>query len=246
MDFKVAGTKNGITAIQLDVKIDGLTPKLIEETFAKAKIGREFILEKMLAVLASPREKISRFAPRVSVMHIEPEKIGEVIGPGGRVIRKMMEQTNTQIDIDDDGTVSVSGVDDQSVGAVISQIEGITREIKAGDVFEGTVKRIQPFGAFVEVLPGREGLVHVSQMSTEFVSDPNKIVSLGQQVKVRVSEIDEQHRINLSMLFGEDANKAPRRNNNTEGFRPKGFFPATRTGFRSSSRPGFDRSRNSR
>ncbi len=246
MDFKVAGTKNGITAIQLDVKIDGLTPKLIEETFAKAKIGREFILEKMLAVLASPREKISRFAPRVSVLHIEPEKIGEVIGPGGRVIRKMMEQTNTQIDIDDDGTVSVSGVDDQSVGAVISQIEGITREIKAGDVFEGTVKRIQPFGAFVEVLPGREGLVHVSQMSTEFVSDPNKIVSLGQQVKVRVSEIDEQHRINLSMLFGEDANKAPRRNNNSEGFRDKGFFPATRTGFRSSGRPGFDRSRNSR
>jgi len=142
-----------------------------------------------------------------------------------------------QIDIEDDGTVNISGVDDQSVASAISQIEGLTREIKAGDIFEGEVKRIQPFGAFVEVLPGREGLVHVSQMSTGFVSDPGKIVSLGQKVKVRVTEIDEQHRINLSMLFGEDANKPFKR---TQGnFKPRDFFRSSplRPGLRSSGRP---------
>lgn len=237
MDFKVAGTEKGITAIQMDVKIPGLTQKIIEETLEKAKKGRAFILAKMLAVIPSYREKISQYAPRVSVLHVEPEKIGEIIGPGGRVIRKMMEQTGTQIDIEDDGTVNISGIDDQSVASVVSQIEGLTREIKAGEVFEGTVKRIQPFGAFVEVLPGREGLVHVSQMTTGFVDDPAKVVSLGQKVKVRVAEIDEQHRVNLSMLFGEDANKAPGRSQGS--FKPRGFSqPASRNGFRP-----FDRSR---
>jgi len=234
MDFKVAGTEKGITAIQMDVKISGLTDKLIEEILAQAKKGREFILAKMLAVLPAYREKISQYAPRVAVLHVVPEKIGEIIGPGGRMIRKIMEMTKTQIDIEDDGTVSVSGVDDQSVASAISQIDGLTREINPGDVFEGEVKRIQPFGAFVEVLPGREGLVHVSQMAAGFVADPNQVVTLGQKVKVRVVEIDEQHRINLSMLFGEDAKKpaAPRQ----EGFRPRGFgrsprFPSGRRGF---------------
>jgi len=237
MDFKVSGTAKGITAIQMDVKTSGLTDKIIEETLTQAKKGRDFILDKMLAVIPTSREKISKYAPRVAVLHVEPEKIGEIIGPGGRMIRKIMEMTGVQIDIEDDGTVNISGVDDQSVASAISQIEGLTREIKAGDIFEGEVKRIQPFGAFVEVLPGREGLVHVSQMSTGFVSDPGKIVSLGQKVKVRVTEIDEQHRINLSMLFGEDANKPFKR---TQGnFKPRDFFRSSplRPGLRSSGRP---------
>jgi len=227
MDFKVAGTKQGVTAIQMDVKNSGLTDKMIEEILDKAIIGREYILEKMLAVISVPREKISQYAPRVTVLHVAPEKIGEIIGPGGRVIRKMMELTGAQIDIEDDGSVTISGVSDQSVAAAASQIEGLTREVKAGDEFEGEVKRIQPFGAFVEVLPGREGLVHVSQMAAGFVSDPGQIVTLGQKVKVRVVEIDEQHRINLSMLFGEDAKKqmAPRR----EEYRPRGFGGPSRS-----------------
>lgn len=214
MDFKIAGTKNGITAIQLDIKIPGLTEKVIEETLERSKGAREFILEKMLTVIPSYREKISKYAPRVAVLHVDIGKIGEIIGPGGRMIRKIMELTKTQIDIEDDGTVNISGVDDQSVASVISQIEGLTKEIKVGEIYEGQVKRIQPFGAFVEILPGREGLVHVSKMAEGFVSDPAKIVSVGQKVKVRVAEIDEQHRINLSMLLKPTT---------SEGFKPRGF-----------------------
>lgn len=222
MDFKVAGTRKGVTGIQLDVKNLGLTPEIIEEVLQKAKIGRDYILEKMLAVIPSPREKISRYAPRVTVLHISPEKIGEVIGPGGRMIRKIMEATGAEINIDDDGTVSITGVSDESVLAAVTQVDGLTREVKAGDEFEGEVKRIQPFGAFVEVLPGREGLVHVSQMSTSFVTDPGTLVKIGQKVKVRVTEIDEMHRINLSMLSEEESRK-PRQTNTGEDFRPRGF-----------------------
>lgn len=214
MDFKIAGSKKGITAIQLDVKIPGLTDKIIQETFTKAKKARELILDKMLAVIPSYREKISQYAPRIAVLHVEPGKIGDIIGPGGRIIRKIMELTGAQIDIEDDGTVSISGVDDQSVAKAISQIEGITKEIKVGEIYEGTVKRIQPFGAFMEILPGREGLLHVSQMAQGFVSDPTKILSVGQKVKVKVAEVDEQHRVNLSMVDKPVVSE----------FRPKGFM----------------------
>jgi len=219
MDFKIAGTKSGITAIQLDVKISGLTEEIIKETFEKAQKAREFILEKMLTVIPTYREKISKYAPRVAVLHVEVEKIGEIIGPGGRMIRKIMELTKTQIDIEDDGTVSISGVDDQSVASAISQIESLTKEIKVGEVYEGEVKRIQPFGVFVEILPGREGLVHISKMASGFISDPAKIVSIGQKVKVKVIEIDDQHRINLSMLLKPRPSK---------DFRPRNFRPYRR------------------
>ncbi|MBI4999779.1 polyribonucleotide nucleotidyltransferase [Candidatus Gottesmanbacteria bacterium] len=207
MDFKVAGTKAGITAIQLDVKTDGLDKKVLQEALTKAREGRLFILEKMLSVLPGPRGEISRFAPKVAVLHIPTEKIGEVIGPGGKMIRQIITETKSTVDVEDDGTVTISGIDANEVARAADWVKGLVREVKPGEIFEGEVKRILPFGAFVEVLPGKEGLVHVSQMATGFVKNPEEVVTLGQKVKVRVVEIDDQGRINLSMLFGEDAKK---------------------------------------
>ncbi|MBI4990968.1 polyribonucleotide nucleotidyltransferase [Candidatus Gottesmanbacteria bacterium] len=209
MDFKVAGTKDGITAIQMDVKTDGLTDKMIEETLERALVGRLFILEKMLSVLPSSRTTLSQYAPRVSILTVPQDKIGEVIGPGGKVIRQIITETGCEINVDDDGKVTISGTDPQKVDVANKWIAGIIKEVQPEEVYRGIVKRILPFGAFVEILPGKEGMVHVSQMSTEFVSDPSTVVTIGQQVTVRVIEVDLQGRINLSMLFGEDAKKRP-------------------------------------
>ncbi len=207
MDFKVAGTKDGITAIQLDVKIDGLNHEMITKTLEKAKIGRMHILEKMLSIIASPRTSLSRYAPRVSIVTVPQDKIGEVIGPGGKIIRQIIADTGCDINVNDSGQVTIAGTDPAKVDIAVKWVSGIIREVKSEEVYKGLVKRILPFGAFVEILPGREGMVHVSQMATGFVSDPNTIVKIGDQVTVRVMEIDQQGRINLSMLFGEDAKK---------------------------------------
>lgn len=203
MDFKVAGTDSGITAIQLDVKINGLTIEQIKETLEKAKIGRLYILEKMLTVLPVSRTGVSQFAPKIELVHIPVEKIGELIGPGGRVIKNIIAETGATVDVEDDGTVAISAVSEEIVAKAVEWVKSLTREVKVGEVFDGTVKRILPFGAFVEFLPGKEGMVHVSQMAQEFVKNPNDVVQIGQKVKVRVIEVDEQGRINLSMLFGE-------------------------------------------
>ncbi|MFH1832703.1 MAG: polyribonucleotide nucleotidyltransferase [Candidatus Levyibacteriota bacterium] len=205
MDFKVAGTDTGITAIQLDVKSAGLTIKQIEETIEKAKTGRAFILGKMQEVLPKSRTEVSEFAPKIELVKIPVEKIGEVIGPGGKVIRNIIAQTGAAVDVEDDGTVTVSGTDETAVKKAIEWVKGMTRELTVGETFEGEVKRILPFGAFIEVLPGKEGMVHVSKMTTGFVKNPSDVVEIGQKVKVRVVEIDEQGRVNLSMLFGQDA-----------------------------------------
>lgn len=205
MDFKVAGTDKGITAIQMDVKTLGLTIGQIEETLEKAKAGRLYILEKILIVLSKARPKLSEFAPKIELVRVPVEKIGEVIGPGGRVIRNIIAETGATVDVEDDGTVTVSGTSEEAVGKAVTWIKGLTREVEAGEIFEGEVKRILPFGAFVEILPGKEGMVHVSQMASQFVKNPSEVVSIGQKVKVRVMEIDEQGRTNLSMLFGQDA-----------------------------------------
>jgi polyribonucleotide nucleotidyltransferase len=209
MDFKVAGTKNGITAIQLDIKIDGLTDEIVEGTLERAKVARTMILEKITAVIAEPRASVSQYAPKVKVIKIPTERIGEVIGPGGKVIRNIIATTGATVDVNDDGSVFISGTDAEGVQKAIEWVEGLTHDVEVNEEFEGEVKRILPFGAFVEILPGKEGMVHVSQMSTGFVDDPAKVVSLGQKVKVRVMEIDDMHRINLSMLFGEDAKAKP-------------------------------------
>ncbi len=219
MDFKVAGTKHGITAIQLDVKVDGLTDEMIKETFARANTARMQILEKITSVISTPRASLSQYAPKVTRVTIPVEKIGEVIGPGGRVIKQIIATTGATVDVEDDGTVMVSGVSEDAVQKAVEWVKGLTREVLAGEEFEGEVKRILPFGAFVEILPGKEGMVHVSQMSTEYVGNPEEVVQLGQKVKVRVMEIDDQKRVNLSMLFGEDAKKAPQRERREGGDR---------------------------
>lgn len=199
MDFKVAGTKNGITAVQLDVKSLDFSSKLLSSAVVQAKEGRLYILEKMTKVLPAPRFQVSRFAPKVRVLKVPESKIGDVIGPGGKTIRKIISETGASVDIEDDGTINISAIDKEAVEKAVSWIKGLTKEAKVGDVFLGTVKRIQPFGVFVEILPGKEGLVHVSQMAPGFVSNPAKLVKVGQKVKVKVIEIDEMGRINLSM-----------------------------------------------
>jgi len=207
MDFKVAGTKNGITAIQLDIKIDGITDEMVDQTLERARTARMMILDKITAVIATPRQTVSQYAPKVRVIKIPTERIGEVIGPGGKVIRNIIATTGATVDVNDDGSVFISGTDADNVQKAVEWVEGLTHDVEPGEEFEGEVKRILPFGAFVEILPGKEGMVHVSQMSVDFVDDPAKLVTIGQKVKVRVMEIDDMHRINLSMLFGEDAEK---------------------------------------
>jgi polyribonucleotide nucleotidyltransferase len=209
MDFKVAGTKNGITAIQMDTKIDGITDEMISGTLQRAFDGRMHILEKMLSVLPTHRSTLSQYAPRVSMVMVAPEKIGEIIGPGGKIIRQIIAETGCDVNVDDNGQVTITGIDPTKVEIAQKWIAGIIKEVQPEEIYKGLVKRILPFGAFVEILPGKEGMVHVSQMSTEFVSDPNSVVKIGQEVTVRVIEVDTQGRINLSMLFGEDAAKRP-------------------------------------
>ncbi len=203
MDFKVAGTKTGITAIQLDVKIDGLTDAIETETLEKALAARLEVLKKMMEVIPSARTDVSQFAPKIKTVKIDPEKIGEVIGSGGKTIRNISATTGATVDVAEDGTVSISAVDETAVDKAAEWVDLITRELQKGEVFEGTVKRIVNFGAFVEIVPGKEGLVHVSEMSTEYVKDPHDVVEIGQKVKVNVKEIDEHGRMNLSMIFGE-------------------------------------------
>jgi polyribonucleotide nucleotidyltransferase len=201
MDFKIAGTADGITAIQLDVKNKGLTAKMIKQTFEQAKKARLEILEAMNKVIEKPRKEISRYAPKVVVLTPPPDKIGEIIGPGGKNIRALIAKTETEINVEDDGKVTISGLDRAKVDEAVAHISNITREIQVGEEFEGTVKRILAFGAFVEMVPGKEGLVHVSKMGNgKFVKDPSEVVKIGQTVKVKVYQIDNMGRVNLQMV----------------------------------------------
>ena len=200
MDFKVAGTTDGITAIQLDVKINGLTDELIKEILEEAKKARLSILESMNKIIDKPRGELSKFAPKVIVLTPPQDKIGEIIGPGGKNIRSLIAKTQTEINVTDDGKVQISGLDKNKVEEAAKLIENITREVEVGEEFEGEVKRILPFGAFVEILPGKDGLVHVSKMGKGFIRDPNQVVKIGQKVKVKVYQIDNQGRINLQMI----------------------------------------------
>ncbi|MCX6731973.1 MAG: polyribonucleotide nucleotidyltransferase [Candidatus Roizmanbacteria bacterium] len=206
MDFKIAGSETGVTAIQLDVKNMGLTTPMMHEAIVRATAARMKILANMKAAIASPRDSVSKFAPKVVVITPPADKIGEIIGPGGKNIRALIAQTNTDINVGDDGRVTISGIDKANVDMAAKMIENMTREIQVGEIFEGEVKRIAPFGAFVECIPGKDGLVHVSKMGRGFVKDPAEVVSVGQKVKVKVMEIDNMGRINLQM-FGEDGSE---------------------------------------
>ncbi len=204
MDFKVAGTADGITALQMDIKVAGINQEILTEALSEAKKARLFILGEMLKVIGKPRPALSKYAPRIAVLHIDPAKIGEVIGSGGKTIRHIINTTGCSVDVEDDGSVTIAGNDPVAVNKALTWIDSLTRELQPGEIFEGTVKRLLPFGAFVEVLPGREGLVHLSHIPG-YPARPEQVLTLGQKVKVRVREIDEQGRVNLSMLFGQEA-----------------------------------------
>ena len=207
MDCKIAGTKDGITALQMDVK-SPLSFNLIEEIFERAHKGQLFILEKMARAMPKSRASISQYAPKVSVVKVPTDKIGEVIGPGGRMIRRIISETKAAVDVNDEGEVTISGPQ-EGVKKASEWVKNLVREVEIGESFEGEVKRIQPFGAFVEILPGREGLVHVSKMADRFIKDPGEVVKIGDKVKVKVVEVDERKRINLSMLLSEKPARQP-------------------------------------
>lgn len=198
MDFKVAGTKNGITAIQMDIKIDGINKEIFKQALAQAKRGREHIMGIMLDCISEPRKELSKYAPKITTIHVDPEKISKIIGPGGKTIKKIVEETGAKIDIEEDGRVYIAAVNSEEAAKAIDMINGITAEAEVGKVYTGKVTRLMAFGAFVEILPGKEGLVHISQLSTERVNKVEDVVSIGDEIVVKVTEIDQKGRINLS------------------------------------------------
>lgn len=198
MDFKVAGTKYGITAIQMDIKIDGINKEIFKQALAQAKRGREHIMGIMLDCIAEPRKELSKYAPKITTIHVDPEKISKIIGPGGKTIKKIVEETGAKIDIEEDGRVYIAAVNSEEAAKAIDMINGITAEAEVGKVYTGKVTRLMAFGAFVEILPGKEGLVHISQLSTERVNKVEDVVSVGDEIVVKVTEIDQKGRINLS------------------------------------------------
>jgi len=200
MDFKVAGTRKGITAIQLDVKNDGLNDKMIAETLEKARLARFKILDVIEKTISKPRKELSQYAPKVLVLTPPEDKIGDIIGPGGKTIRSLIAKTGVDINIDDEGKVNISGLDKNKVEAAAALIANMIREVTVGEIFIGEVKKLFPFGFVVEIFPGKEGLVHVSRMGMGFVRDPSRFIKIGQKVKVKVFEIDKQGRINLQLI----------------------------------------------
>lgn len=207
MDFKVAGTPKGITAIQMDIKIDGLDEAILQEALEQARIGRQHILENMLATLDTPRTELSAHAPKVEVMHIKPAKIRDVIGPGGKKINEIIDETGVKLDIEQDGTVYIGSSDQDAIKAARQIIEEITREAVVGEIYDGEVRRIEKFGAFVQLFPGKDALVHISQLDTSRVNKVEDIVKLGDKMRVKVTEIDRQGRVNASRKVLLEADK---------------------------------------
>lgn len=204
MDFKLAGTSQGVTAVQMDIKITGINREILTVALGKAKKARMFIMEKMLAVIDKPSQELSPYAPRLIRMQIHPDKIREVIGPGGKIIHKIVDETGCKIDIEDDGSLFIMAIDESAAQRAKSLIEAIVAEVEVGKTYMGTVKRIMDFGAFVEIIPGvlgasgKEGLVHISQLAEERVNKVQDVVNIGDQILVKVTEIDRQGRVNLS------------------------------------------------
>ncbi|QDP40222.1 polyribonucleotide nucleotidyltransferase [Radiobacillus deserti] len=198
MDFKVAGTEKGVTALQMDIKIEGLSREILEEALTQAKKGRMEILKHMLETIDAPKDELSKYAPKILTMHIKPDKIRDVIGPSGKQINKIIEDTGVKIDIEQDGTVFISSTEMEMNKKAQKIIEDIVREVEVGEMYLGTVKRIEKFGAFVELFKGKEGLVHISEMAEERINKVEDVVKLGDQIMVKVKEIDNQGRVNLS------------------------------------------------
>ncbi|MGH1157704.1 polyribonucleotide nucleotidyltransferase [Bacillus mycoides] len=209
MDFKVAGTAKGVTALQMDIKIDGLSRKILEEALQQAKVGRMHILNHMLSVIAEPRIELSAYAPKIITMAINPDKIRDVIGPSGKQINKIIEETGVKIDIEQDGTVFISSINQEMNEKAKKIIEDIVREVQVGEIYLGKVKRVEKFGAFVELFSGKDGLVHISELALERVGKVEDVVKIGDEISVKVIEIDKQGRVNLSrkVLLKEEQEK---------------------------------------
>src|SRR3989440_1794458 len=232
MDFKVAGTADGVTALQMDIKVKGITYEIMATALEQAREGRMYIMEKMLDTIDAPREELSEFAPRIQSIKINPEKIGAVIGPGGKMIRKIQEESGAKIDIEDDGSVNISATSSESMQQALDTVRALTEEVEVGRIYTGTVRRLVDFGAFVEILPGKEGLVRTSQLADYQVMRPEDVVSVGDEITVMVIEVDPQGRVNLSRraaLSGEmpsqaelDSERGPGRGRGGPG-RPGGF-----------------------
>ncbi len=210
MDFKVAGTKDGITALQMDIKIQGITEQILTEALTQAKQARMEILEELTSTIAAPREELSQYAPKIEMVQIEPAKIKDVIGKGGDTINGIIDETGVKIDIDQDGKVSIASADAEMIKKAIKIIEDLTKEVKVGEVYLGKVVRIEKFGAFVNLIKGKDGLVHISQLANDRVNKVEDVVKLGDEILVKVTEIDKQGRVNLSrkaMLNEDDSTK---------------------------------------
>lgn len=228
MDFKVAGTKNGINALQMDIKLAKVSHEILTVALNQARDARLFILQKMAQVIGEPRQELSIYAPRVISVLIDPKKIGEVIGPGGKVVRNIQDETETIIDIKEDGTVHISGKSEENAQRARAWIESLTKEVKVGEIYQGKVTRILDFGALVEILPGKEGLVHISEFSPGYVSNVRDFVKEGEELKVKVVSLDERGKIRLSV-------KALK----TEGF-TEGEFGGGKSRFAKKPRSGID------
>jgi polyribonucleotide nucleotidyltransferase len=198
MDFKVAGTREGITGLQMDIKVKGLTHEIMAEALEQARQARLVVLDRMLAVISRPRSEMSAYAPRITTIQINPDKIRDIIGPGGKVIRKIVEETGVQIDVEDDGRVYIASTDQDGARRAIDWIKGLTDEVEVGRIYKGKVVRIMSFGAFVEVLPNQDGLVHISQLTDHRVERVEEVVNVGDEIVVKATEIDSQGRLNLS------------------------------------------------
>lgn len=210
MDFKVAGTAEGVTAIQMDIKINGIDRAILSEALSQAREGRLHILGKMNEIMDKPRTSLSAYAPKIVIININPDKIRDVIGPGGKVINKIIDETGVKIDIEQDGRVFIGSSDEEMIQKAQTMIENLVREVKVGETYLGKVKRIEKFGAFVEILPGKDGLVHISQLSTERVAKVEDVIAIGDMITVKVTEIDNQGRVNLSrkvLLTAETSEK---------------------------------------
>jgi polyribonucleotide nucleotidyltransferase len=207
MDFKVAGTVDGITAVQMDIKVQGVTIDIMRKAMEQARDGRLFIIGKLRETMPGPRRSLSAFAPRMYVLEINPEKIKDVIGPGGKIINKIVADTGVKIDIENDGRVFIAAPDGESGEKAKKIVEDLVRDVEIGAVYTGVVKRIMNFGAFVQILPGKEGLVHISQLAAHRVNRVEDEVNLGDTLTVKVREIDSQGRVNLSrVLNGDNSN----------------------------------------
>ena len=236
MDFKVAGSEVGITAMQMDIKIKGIPMDVMHKALQQARDARLFILEKMLAAIPEPRKVLSKYAPKIVQLTIPQDRIGELIGPGGKMIKSIIAETGAQVDVTEDtekklGLVNISSADQESIDRARDWISGMMRDVTAGEEFDGTVTRVESFGVFVEFLPGREGLVHVSRMGTEYIGDAHEKFAVGDKAHVRLTGVDDQGRNNLTMLTVEqEAQKAQEAANRPP--REGGGFGGDRGGYR--------------